>query len=73
MTDDARYELVSDAIYRALVVYDREKRNVRDPRSAIGSRPGRVKGPTIKRGTGRSGLTRHLTAAVLRALDEVSA
>lgn len=65
---DPRYETISDAIYRALVKYDRAKREARDWRLVT-----RGASPSIVRGTGRSGLTRHLTGAVIAALVEAEA
>lgn len=55
----------SDALYRALVRYDREVRSARDLRAAQGGR-----GPTIKRGTKRAALARFLATEVVTALED---
>lgn len=53
---------VIEAIYRALVEYDRELRRVRTWRSILG------RGPTIKRGTKRAALAVYLADVVLAEL-----
>lgn len=63
-------DLIADALYRALVKYDYELRAMRNLRIALGTRPGRVKGPTIKRGTKRSALAFYLADVVMNELAE---
>lgn len=60
--DSISRDLVMDAIYRALVRYDREDRYVRAMRQIT------KRGPTIKRGTKRSALAIYLTDVVLDEL-----
>lgn len=57
-------DVVTDAIWRALVAHDRAKRTMRDLRAATGG------GPTVKRGTGRVALARYLSEVVITALRE---
>lgn len=64
MSTQARRELIADAIYRALREHAEAQRLAQGLRIALNG-----KGPRVQRGTGRSALTMHLTAAVLAALD----
>jgi len=64
-TPEDRLTAVSDALYRALVRYDREDRSMRAMRSAMGGR-----GPVIVRGTKRSALVRYLALEAIRALED---
>jgi hypothetical protein len=63
-----RFELVSNAVYRALREYDHGKRLAHDLRMV-----NRGEGPTIKQGSGRVAQTRYVTAAVLDALGDEDA
>lgn len=65
MTITERRDFIADELYRALVKYDRELRNARDLRIALGGR-----GPTIKRGTKRGALAIYLANVVVTALAE---
>lgn len=61
----ARRDAAIEAIYQGLTRHAREMRSLRGMREARGGR-----GPTIKRGTGRSALAIYLAGEVLRALDD---
>jgi hypothetical protein len=64
--DQGDRDQIANAIYKALKQYDEAKRMARGLRIARNG-----KGPTIKRGTGRSAQTIHVLTAVIEALDQL--